>query len=136
MKKTADVLEILDTHHAKVMLYKHVKCTGCGSCNKAMHPGSIVRAENTVGAKAKDKVSVIVTKQFNVLEFFIMYMLPTIMFLGGLWIGSIIIPMGAPDFIGIILALLLLAAAIVVYMKTKHRYLPVFNVKIVKILTV
>ena len=136
MKKTADVLEIMDTHYAKVMLYKHVKCTGCGFCNKAMHPGSIVKAKNPIGAKAKDKVSVIVLKKFNVLEFITMYILPTLMFLAGLWVGSMLIPMGAPDFTGVLLAVLMLAAAIVIYMKTKHLFFPVFNIKIVKILIV
>ena len=136
MRKTADVIEVLDPIYAKVMLYRHTKCTGCGSCNRAMHPGSIVKAENIAQAKAKDKVSVIVTKKFNLLEFFIMYMLPTIMFLTGLLIGSMIIPMGAPDFIGVLLALILLAVAILVYMKTKHIYPPAFKVQIVKILSV
>ncbi len=136
MKKLADVLEITDDHYAKVMLYRHYKCSGCGSCNKAMHPGSIVKAENLVNAKVKDKVTVIVSKKFNLMEFIIMYILPSIMFFAGLILGSFFVPMGAPDFIGIVLAVMFLAAAIALYMKTKHLYFPVFTIRIVKILTV
>jgi sigma-E factor negative regulatory protein RseC len=134
MRKTADVIEIINEKTAKVMLYKHRKCTGCGSCNKAMHPGSIIAADNLAGAKPKDKVSVTVSKQFNPLEFIIMYILPSLMFMGGLLIGSFLIEAGGPDFLGIISAFLMLVIAILIYLKTKHLFAPKYNAKITKVI--
>lgn len=135
MKKTADVIEVMDNNTAKIMLYRHKKCTGCGSCNKAMHPGSIITATNSAAAKANDKVTVIVKKKINFLEILVMYILPTAMFMAGLWIGGKLITMGAPDFSGVAMALIFLIIAIVVYFKTKHRFKPRFSSTIVKVIT-
>jgi len=134
MRKTADVIEVTGSETAKVMLYKHKKCTGCGYCNKAMHPGSIIEAANQAGARANDKVSVIVRKKFNILEFLIMYILPTVMFFAGLYVGGGLIKLGGPDFIGILTGLIFLLVAIALYFKTKHKFLPQYSAKIVKVI--
>ena len=135
MKKLANVIEIIDENSAKIALYKHKNCTGCGFCNKNIHPGSLLTADNSVGAKKDNKVRVNISKKLNPLEIFVTYFLPTLMVFLGLWIGVLLVPFGAPDFLGLILALIFFMASLAVYFKTKHLFQPKLSAKIYKIIT-
>ena len=131
MRKSADVLEVIDQNTAKVMLYKHKKCHGCGSCNKHMHPGSIFIAENHAQARKGEMVDVNVHKKFSVTEFSIVYLLPILAFFGGLFLGDLIFPgTGGGAVVG--LAFLFLIAAIIVNVIYKKNYRPVYAVSIKK----
>ncbi len=132
MRKSADVLEVIDKNTAKVMLYKHKKCHGCGSCNKHMHPGSIFIAENPVQAQQGEMVDVNVHKKFSVTEFFIVYLLPIFAFFGGLLLGSLIFPGADSGSVVVGLAFLLLIVAIVVNVIYKKKYHPEYAVSIVR----
>jgi positive regulator of sigma E activity len=132
MRKSADVLEILDRDTAKVMLYKHKKCHGCGFCNKHMHPGSVFTAANPVRANAGEMVDVNVHKRFSYTEFFIAYVLPTVAFFGGLFLGSLIFPGKSGAGAAVAAAFILLAAAIAVNVVFRKKYRPIYTVSIVK----
>lgn len=132
MRKSADVLEILDKDTAKVMLYKHKKCHGCGSCNKHMHPGSVFTAANPVQAKAGDMVDVNVHKRFSAAELFMAYVLPIAAFFGGLFFGSLIFPGKSGAGAAVAIAFLLLIAAIAANVIFRKRYHPIYTVSIVK----
>ncbi len=134
MRKTADVIELKDNNTARIMLYKHKKCKGCGYCNKTIHPGSIIEAANDAGAEKDDKVSVNIRKKINILEIVTTYILPTVMFFAGLLAGGELMKLGGPDFLGILMGLLFLVLAIALYFKTKHRFLPQYSAKIVKVI--
>lgn len=132
MRKSADVLEIIDKDSAKVMLYKHKKCHGCGSCNKHMHPGSIFVAANPAQAKKGEMVDVNVHKRFSVHEFAIAYLLPVFSFFGGLLLGDLLFS-GKGGGIGAVgLAFLLLTASIILNVIYKKNYHPVYTVSIIK----
>lgn len=133
MRKSADVLEVIDQDTAKIMLYKHKKCHGCGSCNRHMHPGSIFPASNPAHAKPGDVVTVNVQKRFSAAEFFIVYLLPVASFFAGLFLGTALFgKSGGAAAVG--LAFVLLLAAIVVNVIFKKRYHPNYTVSIVKII--
>lgn len=127
MKKYADVIEIVNDNSAKVALYRHSKCSGCGKCNKDVHPGSLLLAKNPIGAQKMDRVCVKIKKELNIMEIFIMYILPTLLVFAGLWFGSFLVPFGAPDFLGLVFAAMLFILSLIIYMKTKHLYEPKFN---------
>ena len=132
MIKSADVLEVIDQGTAKVMLYKHKKCHGCGSCNKHMHPGSIFEAANPAHAQKGEMVDVNVHKKFSVIEFAIVYVLPILAFFGGLFIGSLLFPGLSGGSVSVGIAFLFLIAAIIVNVFYRKSYHPVYSVKIVK----
>ena len=88
MRKSADVLEIINDETAKVMLYKHKKCHGCGSCNKHMRSDSIFEAANPVQAEKGDMVDVDLKKQLSGAEITFTYILPILAFFGGLFLGG------------------------------------------------
>lgn len=134
MRKSADVLEVIDKDSAKIMLYKHKKCHGCGSCNKHMHPGSIFTAENHVRAKQGEMVDVNVHKKFSLVEFFIAYILPVASFFGGLLLGSAIFPGEGGEVASVGLAFALLILSIVINVIHKRGYHPQYTVSIVKVI--
>ncbi len=135
MNKLADVLDVLDQNTAKVMLYKHKKCHGCGSCNKHMHPGSIFEASNPVGARKGEMVDVRVRKKFSAEELFIVYILPVLSFFVGLFLGGMAFPGQNGGIFAVALAFLLLAASVVVNVIYKKKYHPVYKVEVVKRIT-
>ncbi|HVI39372.1 MAG TPA: SoxR reducing system RseC family protein [Anaerovoracaceae bacterium] len=132
MRKMADVLEIIDKDTAKVMLYKHKKCYGCGSCNKHMHPGSIFAAANPAKAKQGEMVDVNVHKKFSITEFSIVYLLPILSFFGGLLLGSILFPGKSGGSASVVVAFVLLFASIIVNVIYRKNYHPNYTVSIVK----
>ena len=132
MRKSADVLEILDQNTAKVRLYKHKKCHGCGSCNKHMHPGSIFAATNKVQARAGEMVDVNVHKKFSATELFVSYVLPVAAFFGGLFLGTLAFPGKSGAGTAVAVAFVLLIAAIIVNVVFRKKYHPVYTVSIVK----
>ncbi len=134
MRKSADVLEVIDKKNAKVMLYKHKKCHGCGSCNKHMHPGSVFEADNRAQAKQGEMVDVNVHKRFSLAEFCIAYLLPTAAFFGGLFLGSILFPGDNGGAAAVGLAFGLLIAAIVINVIYRKNYHPHYTVTIVKVI--
>ena len=134
MRKSANVLEIIDQDTAKVMLHKHKKCRGCGACNKHMHPGSIVEAANPAQAKQGEMVDVSVHKRFSPAEFFVVYLLPVAAFFGGLFLGSVLFgeKNGAAASMG--MAFILLFVAIVINIIFKEKYHPNYTVSIMKVI--
>lgn len=134
MKKIADVLEVTAKDTAKIMLYKHKRCHGCGSCNKHMHPGSIFPASNPVQARQGDMVNVNVHKKFSMAELFIVYLLPVAAFFGGLFAGSVLIPGKSGGAFSVGLAFVLLFASIVVNVAYRKKYHPVYTVSIAKVI--
>lgn len=135
MRKSAEVLEVIDENTAKIMLYKHKKCYGCGSCNKHMHPGSVFTAANPVHAKQGEMVDVNVHKKFSATEYFIVYLLPVAAFFGGLFLGSVLFPgEGGGGAASVGLAFVLLFASIIVNVVYKKKYHPNYNVSIVKVI--
>jgi positive regulator of sigma E activity len=135
MKKNAEVIEVIDDRLVKVCLFRHNKCSGCGKCNKNVHPGSLVLAENRIGAKVSDKVSVNIFKRINVFEIFVVYLMPTMLVILGLWVGTLLIKIGAPDFTGLVLGGMMLIFSIIVYFKTKHLYEAKYTITVLKILS-
>lgn len=133
MRKEADVLEVIDKDTARIMLYKHKKCHGCGSCNKHMHPGSIFSAANPVHAKQGEMVDVNVHKKFSLTEVFVVYLLPVIAFFGGLFLGSVLFSGIAGGAAAVGLAFLFLILSIVVNVVYKKRYRPLYTASIVKV---
>ncbi len=134
MRKSADVLDVLDKDTAKIMLYKHKKCHGCGSCNKHMHPGSIFTAANPVHAKQGEMVDVKVNKKFSMIELFIVYLLPIAAFFGGLFLGSLLFSTADSGAASVGLAFVLLIAAIIVNVIYRKKYNPSYTVTVVKII--
>ena len=134
MRKMADILEVTDKDTAKIMLYKHKKCHGCGFCNKHMHPGSIFSASNPIKAKQGDMVSVNVHKKFSMAEFSIVYLLPVAAFFGGLIAGGVLIPGESGGAFSVGLAFMLLLASIVVNVVYKKKYHPDYTVSIAKVI--
>ncbi len=134
MRKSADVLEIIDRDTAKIMLYKHKKCHGCGSCNKHMHPGSVFTAANPVHAKQGEMVDVKVHKKFSPAEFSVAYLLPIAAFFGGLFLGDALFPGKSGGAASVGLAFVLLFAAIAVNLVYRRNYHPHYTVSIVKII--
>lgn len=134
MRKSADVLEVIDQHSAKVMLYKHKKCHGCGACNKHMHPGSILTAANPAHAKKGEMVDVSVQKRFSAKEFSVVYLLPVTMFFGGLLLGSLLFSGESGGSASVGLAFVLLFAAIIVNIIFKKKYQPHYTVSVVKVI--
>ncbi|QOX63339.1 SoxR reducing system RseC family protein [Anoxybacterium hadale] len=132
MKKMADVLDVIDQSTAKVMLYKHKKCSGCGSCNKHMHPGSIVDAFNPVGAQKGDMVDVNVIKKFSIKEFLVGYVLPVASFFAGLLLGGMLFPGMNGGGFTVILAFFLLAVSIAVNVRYRRSFKPEYSVTIIK----
>lgn len=134
MRKSADVLEVIDKVTAKIMLYKHKKCHGCGACNKHMHPGSIFTAANPAQAKKGEMVDVNVHKKFSAVEFFVVYLLPIAAFFGGLFLGSVLFPGESGGAGSVVLAFVLLFASIAVNVNYRKKYQPIYTVSIVKII--
>jgi positive regulator of sigma E activity len=134
MRKMADVLEVIDKDTAKIMLYKHKKCHGCGSCNKHMHPGSIFPASNSIRARQGDMVGVNVHKKFSMAEFSIVYLLPLAAFFGGLFAGGVLAPGKNGGAFSVGLAFALLFASIIVNVVYKKKYHPDYTVSIVKVI--
>jgi len=134
MRKMASVLEVGEKDTARIMLYKHKKCHGCGACNKHMHPGSIFPAFNSVRAKQGDMVDVDVHKKFSLTEFSVMYLLPVMAFFTGLMIGMLLFPGKSGGGISVFLAFLLLLGAIAVNYTFKKKYHPNYTVSIVKVI--
>lgn len=132
MKKMADVLDVIDQSTAKVMLYKHKKCSGCGSCNKHMHPGSVVDAFNPVGAQKGDMVDVNVIKKFSIKEFLVGYVLPVASFFAGLLLGGMLFPGMNGGGFTVILAFFLLAVSIAVNVRYRRSFKPEYSVTIIK----
>lgn len=132
MKKSADVLEVINENTAKVMLYKHKKCSGCGSCNKHMHPGSIFEAGNPVRAQKGEMVDVNVQKKFSSTEFMVVYLLPVILFFTGLTLGGMIFPGQNGGGAAVGLAFLMLAVAVVVNVRFRRNFRPSYSVTITK----
>lgn len=132
MKKIAEVLKCNDDGTATIALYKHQKCSGCGLCNKDVHPGSIISAENTVHASVGDMVSVEVQKSFSIKPFFVMYLMPTLLFFAGLGLGSFLFPKEQGGWQAMLLAFVLLAIAIAVAFVYQKKHRPAYQAKIVK----
>lgn len=134
MIKLADVLEVKANDMAKVMLYKHKKCHGCGSCNKHMHPGSILEAANPVHAKKGEMVDVNVKKRFSFVEFLIVYILPVAAFFIGLILGTLLFHGVNGGAQAVVLAFILLAVTIVINVIYRKNYNPHYTVTILKVI--
>lgn len=132
MRKSADVLELKENNIAKVMLYKHAKCHGCGSCNKHMHPGSIFETKNTIQARVGDMIDVEVKKSFSLVEFLVSYILPTASFFIGLFIGTALFGGEKAGVLPVISAFVFLVIAIVINVVYRKRYNPRYSVSMVK----
>ncbi len=132
MRRTADVLEIIDDNTAKVMLYKHKKCHGCGSCNKHVHPGSVLEAENKAKAQKGEMVNVRIKKKFSFLEFLVGYILPAISFLLGIYVGSMFFPGQSGAGVAVFIGFLCLAASLACNLLYKKKYQPIYSASIIK----
>lgn len=132
MRKSADVLELKENNLAKVMLYKHAKCHGCGSCNKHLHPGSIFEIKNTINARVGDMIDVDVKKSFSLVELLVSYILPPAFFFIGLLIGIAVFEGKNAGMFTVISAFLFLVIAIVINVIYKKRYKPRYSVSMVK----
>lgn len=131
MRRFADILSLNGDGTARILIYKHKKCTGCGSCNVQV-PGSVLVAANPIGAVPGDLVDVRILKQASVKEFLFTYVLPLGLFVAGYLLGQVIWPAGTgPQ--SVLLAFVLLAAGLAVYFRFKKNYKPVFHAKILKI---
>lgn len=133
MRKSANVLEVIDQNTAKVMLHKHKKCRGCGACNKHLHPGSIVEAANPAHAKQGEMVDVNVHKRFSLIEFSLVYLLPVAAFFGGLFLGSVLFDGKNGAIASMGMAFILLFVAVVINIIFKERYHPNYTVSIMKV---
>ncbi len=132
MKKLAEVLSCNDDGTAKIVLYKHQKCSGCGLCNRSMHPGSVIIAENPVNAGEGDMVSVDLHKQFSMVPVIFKYILPLVMFFGGLGLGMLLFPDDKGGWKAVLLAFVLLIISLVVAFVFQNLYRPNYKAKIIK----
>ena len=132
MKKLAEVLQSNADGTAKIVLYKHQKCSGCGLCNRDVHPGSEILAENPVNAGKGDMVLVDVHKKFSLKPLVIQYLLPLVAFFGGLGLGELIFRNDLEGWKSMILAFTLLLVAIVFAFLFQKAHRPIYTAKISK----
>lgn len=133
MKKLAKVLEYNNDGTAKIILYKHNKCAGCGNCNQNPQLKSIITADNPINAKANDLVYVDIHKRFLFNNFFILYLLPLIMFIFGLRIGMFLFPDDKEGGVYILFAFISLMIAIIIILIYRRNNNPAsYNAKIIK----
>jgi len=132
MKKMAEVLSCNADGTANVALYKHEKCSGCGTCNKNVHPGSVIIAENPVNAGEGDMVAVELHKHFSFKPIIIKYILPLVMFFGGLGLGVLFFPEDEGGWQAVLLGFVLLIVSLIVAFVFQSRYRPKYTAKIIK----
>lgn len=132
MNKLAEVLESNSDGTAKIVLFKHQKCSGCGMCNHDVHPGSIITAENPVNAGEGDMVSVNVHKQFSFKPLIFQYAMPVAIFFAGLGLGSLIFPSDQGGWKAMLMAFVLLVIALGAAFAFQKSYRPVYKAKITK----
>jgi positive regulator of sigma E activity len=132
MNKLAEVLESNSDGTARIVLFKHQKCSGCGMCNHNMHPGSIITADNPVNAGEGDMVSVNVQKKFSLKPLIFQYAMPVAIFFAGLGLGSFVFPSDQGGWKAMLFAFLLLVVALGAAFKFSKSYRPVYKAKIIK----
>ena len=132
MKKLAEVLSCQSDGTAQISLYKHQKCSGCGLCNRTVHPGSVIVAENPVNAGEGDMVSVELHKQFSMKPIIFKYILPLIMFFGGLGLGMLLFADDQGGWKAVLLAFVLLVISLIVAFVFQKLYRPNYKATIIK----
>ena len=128
MQKLAEVLELNDEGTIKVKLYKHEKCSGCGLCNRHMHPGSILDVDNSLHSSPGDMIRLKVDKKFSVMEYFMFYLLPPLAFFIIVFGGVVLAPQSLVPMAAAFGSLIITLPASVIYRK---RYRPNYKASVI-----
>lgn len=89
MKKTATVLEIINSETAKIQLHKFNKYKQLRPDEKQTHSDSIFEAYNPIRAKEGEVVEVNIKKKFSAAELTFTYILPVLAFIGGMFLTGV-----------------------------------------------
>ena len=91
MRQTVRVTSVPEPGQAEVFLLRQSACSGdchsCGGCG-AIREELIVRAENPIGAKVGDLVTIETETKTVLTAAFLVYLVPILLFFLGCWIGE------------------------------------------------
>lgn len=88
MEQFGKIVEVVDDSTAKVTMVKHTSCKNCGACHIGSNPEVEITVENHINAKLGNLVEVSMTTQNILSAAFIMYIIPLIMLVAGVVIGT------------------------------------------------
>lgn len=135
MEQNGKVVELINDTTAKVAILRHTACEKCGSC----HIGSsnkdvIITVENTINAQPGNIVAVQMETRNVLSAALIMYVIPLIILVSGILIGTKLFQGEKGDILAIILGFALLALSYMVIKKNEHYFSKKYTANITNII--
>jgi len=87
--KQCGVVQEVNGQHAKIVMQRHSSCAGCNACKMGQEENKMsIEVINEVNAKIGDRVSIDMEDQDVLSAAFIVYMIPLIALLVGIFAGN------------------------------------------------
>ncbi len=133
MDRIGKVVELVDQSTAKVLLQKHTDCGKCGACSMGRDMDIATLADNGVGANVGDMVELTMETKNVLSAAFIMYTIPLITLLLGIFIGSKVFTTNTEGY-SLILGFAFLVITYFLIKKKEKKYIKKYKAVITKVI--
>lgn len=135
LEQFGKIVEVIDDSTAIVTMVKHTSCKNCGACHIGSKPEMSITVENTVNAKLGNIVEVSMPTQNILSAAFIMYVIPLVMLVAGIGIGTkIFSSLSGGEIFAILLGFALLTVSYLVIRQNEKRFREKYKAVITKII--
>ncbi|MCG8483037.1 MAG: SoxR reducing system RseC family protein [Clostridia bacterium] len=135
MEQNGKIVELVDDTTAKVTIMRHSACEKCGACHVGSSNRNVsITAENNINAQLGHIVEVQMATQNVLSAALIMYVIPLIILVTGILIGTKLFQGEKGDILSIILGFVLLALSYFVIKKNEHHFSKKYKAVITKII--
>ncbi len=133
MDRVGRVVELIDQSTAKVLMQKHTDCGKCGACGLGRDMDITTLADNNVAANVGDMVEMTMETKNILSAAFIMYTIPLITLLLGIFIGSKVFASNTEG-LSLILGFAFLVITYFLIKKNEKKYIKKYKAVITKVI--
>jgi len=134
MEQIGKIVELLDKDTAKVLMQQHTDCGKCGACSMGRNMDIVTIADNNIDAKVGDMVELKMETSNVLSAAFIMYVIPLITLVTGIFLGSKLFPGENSESLALLLGFTLLAITYFVIKMNEKKYIKKYKAVITKVI--
>lgn len=134
MEQLGKIVEIIDSNTVKLNMRKHTSCKNCGACHIGSNPDITIEAENTIHAKIGNVVEVSMRTQNVLSAAFIMYVIPLLILILGIAVGTMLFNFENGEIYSILLGFFFLAISYLVIRQNEYKFNKKYKAVITKII--
>ncbi len=134
MEQLGKIVEIIDSNTAKLNMRKHTSCKNCGACHIGTNPDITIEAENKIDAKLGNLVEVSMKTQNVLSAAFIMYVIPLLILILGIAVGTKLFNSENEEIYSILLGFIFLGISYFVIKQNEKKFNKKYKAVITKII--